>query len=120
MCVDRCNQTGSTPYRDESTKKCVSVCPDDPYTFSDPDEEACVYNCSLARYSDDLSDPSDKRCVLNCVSPNWGDNSTGYGICVARCPENPPLFGDTVDGFRVCVEVCGDGLFGDQDPNNLR
>ena len=119
-CVSQCNQAGSTPFRDNSTKECVAVCPDDPYTYSDSFEESCVYNCSIGLYKDDLSDSSDKRCVDKCVSPNWGDNTTGYGICVAVCPEDPPLFGDTVEGFRVCVEVCSDGLFGDQDPDGGR
>ena len=96
------------------------MCPDNPYTFSDAVEGSCVYNCSAGLYKDDLSDPSDKRCVGNCVSPNWGDNSTEYGTCVRRCPENPPLFGDTVDGFRVCVEVCTEDTFGDQSPSGYR
>lgn len=85
-CVASCNQSNPTKYRDFSTKKCVSICPDDPYTFSDPDTLYCVYNCSQGLYKDDLSIPTNKRCVDNCVSPNWGDNSTGYGECVARCP----------------------------------
>ena len=74
LCVARCSQSGSTPFRDNSTKTCVSTCPSNPDTFSDVYEESCVYNCSIGLYKDDLSIPSDKRCVDKCVSPNWGDN----------------------------------------------
>lgn len=119
-CVARCNQSVSTKYREFSQRECVATCPDDPYTFSDIDAEACVYNCSIGLYRDDLSNPANKRCVDICVSPNWGDNSTGYGQCVARCPENPPLFGDVINGFRICVDVCQVNSFGDQSPSGNR
>lgn len=119
ICVAVCNQSVTTKYRDFSTKKCVDICPDDPYTFSDLTTQNCVYNCSLGTYRDALSIPTDKRCVTNCVG-NWGDNSTGYGVCVARCPEDPPLFGDTVAGFRICVEICSVNSYGDQSPTGNR
>ena len=85
-CVTRCNQIGLTPYRDHTTKKCVNVCPTSYDLYSDPDAEECVYNCSVGRYKDSLTTPTDKKCVTHCPSPLWGSNTTGYGVCVTRCP----------------------------------
>lgn len=85
-CVASCNQTNFAQYRDFSTRKCVTNCNAALDLFSDPDTLYCVYNCSLGLYRDQLSIPTNKRCVSNCVSPNWGDNSTGFGLCVSRCP----------------------------------
>lgn len=120
MCVERCNQQGSTPFRDFSTKKCVDICPDDPYLFADPDAESCVFNCSIGRYQDEITDNTNKVCVTHCPSPLWGSNNTGYGICVQICSQDPPMFGDILNSYRICVDVCQDGLFGDQDPTGNR
>ena len=45
-CVERCNQSGLTTFRDHTTKECVSVCPSAYDLYSDVDAESCVYNCS--------------------------------------------------------------------------
>ncbi len=100
-CVGTCNSTGGYPFRDESTKKCVNFCPDDPYLFADSVLGSCVYNCTPGYYAD--SSVANKTCVINCYSPQYGDNSTGYGKCVSRCPDEPPLFGEIVSGLRMCV-----------------
>ena len=84
-CVTDCNQGGSTPLRDFSTKKCVSACPISPILFADSAAEECVYNCTPGTYADSSTN-SDKKCVSQCASPQWADNSTGYGQCISRCP----------------------------------
>lgn len=120
-CVAVCNQSGLTPFRDPTTKTCVNICPTDKKLFADTAAQSCVYNCTPGTYSYDNS-PSDtnKTCVSNCPGLFFGDNSTGYGVCVLRCPENPILFGDVIGVSRICVSICQINTYGDQDPNNGR
>lgn len=116
-CVSVCNQTGSTPFRDPTTKKCVNICPLDKKLFADTTAKSCVYNCTPGTYAyDNAPTDTNKTCVDICPGLFFADNSTGYGVCVLRCPEDPILFGDVVAGKRLCVAVCQTGMFGDQDP----
>lgn len=106
-CVSECNQAGSTPFRDSTTKKCVNICPLDKKLFADTTAKSCVYNCTPGTYAYDNSPTdSNKTCVNNCPGLFFADNSTGYGTCVLRCPEDPILFGDVIDLQRLCVSVC--------------
>ena len=114
-----CNQTGGYPYRDESIRKCVSVCT---IGYADPLAQSCVFNCTPGLYlnGSDSSNQTYKKCTENCTSPYFAYNNTDTGICIEICPVVPPYFGDTVGGLRICVEVCSVGSYGDQMNNSYR
>lgn len=118
-CVTECNQTGATRFRDPTTKTCVSACPVDKQLFADTTAKSCVYNCTPGTYAYSHV-PANKRCMTACLPPYFADNSTGYGVCITRCPEDPILFGDVRGVDRLCVPVCQANFFGDQDPANGR
>jgi hypothetical protein len=118
-CVTGCNQTGGYPFRDDSTRQCVSVCVDG---FADPIAQKCVFNCTPGLYlnGSDTNTQSYKICAYNCTSPYFAYNNSDTGICIEICPIVPPHFGDVVGGLRVCVEVCQVGYFGDQVNSSYR
>jgi hypothetical protein len=75
-------------------------------------------NCTPGSYAD--SSIANKTCKLICPSDYFADNSTGYGVCVQTCPEDPPLFGDVIGVNRLCVSICQTSKFGDQSPGSRR
>ena len=112
-----CNQTGLSPFRDFTTKKCVNSCPIAKKLFADSLVKSCVYNCTPGTYAyDNVPTDNNKTCVSVCPGVYFADNSTGYGLCVLKCPEDPILFGDVVGVNRICVPVCQSSNFGDQNP----
>lgn len=102
LCVSQC-LSNTYPNADNSTNRCVSVCPNSPDFFADA--HVCVYYCTTANYYADpegrvcrarctnvtgvngynqYGDGRTGRCAVNCSQDTYGDNSTN--LCVGTCP----------------------------------
>ncbi len=84
--------------------------------FADTAAKSCVYNCTPGTYAYNnipyVPASDNKTCVSQCPGDFFADNSTGYGLCVKRCPDDPPLYGDVRGNDRLCVQVCQVGFYG--------
>jgi hypothetical protein len=116
-CVQQCLSNGY-PNADNSTNKCVPICPITPDyyadnhvcvfycvtagTFADSNGRVCISRCS--NFTDitnnQYGDPRTGRCEVNCSEGTWGDNTTN--LCVPTCP--PGSFADNTTG--KCVAEC--------------
>lgn len=110
-----------TQLKDNSTQRCVSVCPSQPSYWADTVNHKCVYYCPPSYFA---SNRTDRLCVQYCstyltfgdvnsqicsnVCPEnyWADNST-Y-LCVDKCPSSPDFYADNTT--KNCVYNCPKGV----------
>lgn len=114
-----CNQTGPTPWADDSNRTCVSDCNNTMALYlADNTTWKCVFECPLTHVADFTT--TAPKCVITCPSGWFADSTSGiYRICVQKCSANPPQFGDTNGSLNLCVDVCAPGTFGDETGNRL-
>ncbi len=93
-CVMDC--PASTPFRQNSTRMCVSSCIGEQNSYADNATNFCVARCSFGTWGD----PRNQACVQACPSGYFGDNQTN--LCVAICPT--AYFGDFIT--KTCVDIC--------------
>jgi hypothetical protein len=102
VCVARCYP--STLYANNQTRICVTSinCPTN--QFGDNVTQACVTSCPNISSNNSLNISSniswayatsnDKICIDICPTTWYGDSSTGFNVCVQKCPSIPSLFAD--------------------------
>ena len=141
-CVSQCSGT-NFPFADNSTNKCVPVCPTLPDYYGEGN--VCVFACTTAgHYADSngrlcvatctntstyiqYGDPRTGKCEKNCSYGYWGDNSTK--LCTLNCSAGS--YADNTTGvcvkdcpkdeniyadpiLNVCAYTCSGGYFGSQ------
>jgi hypothetical protein len=127
MCVSYCPDV-TAYYADDSTNKCVKVCPIDPDYFGEfvnDGHRKCVDECSKSSH---FADPITRTCVEECNLEEgyfgyptdgrcWLTCPTGYGNpftiqCVDDCPESPiQTYADNLTS--TCVENCPNSTYAD-------
>lgn len=90
---------------DNSTMKCVVMCPEYPSYFANLDSKRCIPFCP----SNTFADPITRVCTTNCSGDLYADSSTWR--CVSQCPQKPLTFADNTTWS--CVPTCPDGYFSD-------
>jgi hypothetical protein len=116
-CVSSCS---GSQLRDNSTQRCVPLCPSVPDSWADINAHDCVYQCPLNFFASGqadrlcvdscsayltFGDVQARRCGSTCAINYWADNSSF--LCKARCPDNPDFYADNTTG--TCVYNCSKG-----------
>ena len=114
-CTSSCNP--ANPYKDNSTQRCVAVCPSNPDSYAHIPSFTCVRVCPSGLYASDpvtrictstcqpwltFRDDTTHRCIPSCFEPYFADNYTYK--CVSGCPTSPDYYADPHS--RTCVFVC--------------
>ena len=116
-CEETCSQFGTIA--DNSTNKCVDLCPTDPDYYEE--DGACVMHCSSGLFADPTANL--RKCQNPCEEGLWGDPVSGRcldyclpgyfrynttNLCVLECPTG---FADNSTGN--CESTCPDPTFAD-------
>lgn len=73
-------------YADDSSKKCVYICPNNtaPKTYSDNTTRVCEPVCNTTAFY--FADNTLGTCLLKCPGGYFADSTTR--LCVPKCPVN--------------------------------
>lgn len=84
-------------YMDDSTKRCVLICPTNPNLFANKRTNMCVSQCDIDQFADNstrecvdvcnqtvgyLAYAPLRLCVMTCINNTYGHN----GVCISVCP----------------------------------
>ena len=109
---------------DNSTRRCVTLCPDNPNHFADWTTNTCVATCPPTFFADSsirqcvttcnqtnglLAYTPLRLCVLTCLNNTFSYN----GSCVTICPNSTAPFYYIDTTTRSCVSICPDYYFRD-------
>ena len=101
-CQPECSNSPVKLYKDDTTMRCVLVCPSYPeYYYAYDADKACMTTCPL----NTMKDQSTKSCVTTCPDSTFFDEQSD--ACVQNCPSDYSIsliwYGDTTQSPPKCV-----------------
>ena len=112
-CVQICPSFPVETFGDNSSRSCVSKCPNNSYAYTD--SYMCLSDCPTTSVANTLlfKDNLNWRCVTNCpAEAPYACWDTSYRTCYANCPNTTNTAGQTFNFYAVngvspqCVSVC--------------